>query len=397
MFAIGPHDSEKTLQFTGDGKWGRPSWVDSETQLPDALMTDRSILMERDKPLLPGASLRGSMRHAFSRLKNSEGKKVKDPHLFQGDVGEHDLGGRLFGTVAKSSRVIIRDGLANGEWSAAKLHMHAEDEFSASSYGSSKRDAVRVLKGTFPTRIVVEGPTSKDVESLVGELDHLIGLGEIGHLPVGGHKTKGAGWGLWKAGEWKNDDVKKARDWTPPIEEHNNQESAKKDKQQQTFIKATCESETYVRVCTPKESWDESKQLTLATAIEAAQKAFAQQQNPVAWWCDPTINLHLSIPPVTFGKGWPQDGDLQVDEVAFYSEKAVWRAAKTAKGVHWVFIQEVDENTPEAKKVDVISRPARLHKSERFSAAELDGNNVLLREWYADGALLGFTIEKERN
>ncbi len=67
--------------------------------------------------------------------------------------------GKAFGTVSKSSRILIRDARAEGEWAAAKLHMHAEDEFSAGSYGSAKRDAVRVLRGTFPVRIVVEGAT----------------------------------------------------------------------------------------------------------------------------------------------------------------------------------------------------------------------------------------------
>jgi hypothetical protein len=48
-----------------------------------------------------------------------------------GDVGAEDVAGKSFGTVSKSSRILIRDARAVGNWSAAKLHMHAEDEFSA--------------------------------------------------------------------------------------------------------------------------------------------------------------------------------------------------------------------------------------------------------------------------
>ena len=70
--------------------------------------------------------------------------------------------------------------------------MHAEDEFSAGSYGSAKRDAVRVLQGTFPVRIVVEGDTPEEVEPLVKLIDRQVALGALGHLPVGGHKTRGA-------------------------------------------------------------------------------------------------------------------------------------------------------------------------------------------------------------
>jgi hypothetical protein len=94
--------------------------------------------------------------------------------------------------------------------------MHAEDEFSAGSYGSAKRDAVRMLRGTFPVRIVVEGATPEVVEPLVKLIDRRVALGAIGHLPVGGHKTRGAGFGRWQAKPWVNDDVTQARDWTPP-------------------------------------------------------------------------------------------------------------------------------------------------------------------------------------
>ncbi|GIW42351.1 MAG: hypothetical protein KatS3mg076_2928 [Candidatus Binatia bacterium] len=157
MLAVGAHETEGTLQPTGDGLWARPSWA-TNADVPDCLTTDRAILMEGHRPLLPGASVRGPLRHAFSRLERAAGREVKDPHLFQGDVGEDDPAGKVFGTVSKSSRILIRDGRAEEGWAAAKLHMHAEDEFSAGSYGTAKRDAVRVLRGVFPVRIVVEGP-----------------------------------------------------------------------------------------------------------------------------------------------------------------------------------------------------------------------------------------------
>lgn len=215
MFAVGPHDTDRAMQPTGDGLWAKPTWA-TDAQMPYALATDRALLMDGVRPLLPGASVRGALRHAFSRLERAAGRDIEDPHIMQGQVGEDDLAGRAFGTASQSSRILIRDTRAEGEWAAAKLHMHAEDEFSAGSYGSAKRDAVRMLRGTFPVRIVVEGATSKEVEPLVQLVDRQVALGALGHLLVGGHKTRGAGAGHWQAKPWTADDVTKVRDWSPP-------------------------------------------------------------------------------------------------------------------------------------------------------------------------------------
>src|SRR5690606_305253 len=159
--AVGPHDTERAVQPTGDGQWAKPAWS-MIARIPEVLSTDRALLMDGGRPLLPGASVRGAIRHAFSRLERAAGHDVKDPHLAQREVGVDDLAGQAFGTVSKSSRILVRDARAEAEWAAAKLHMHAEDEFSAGSYGSAKRHAVRVLKGTFPVRIVVEGAKLSD-------------------------------------------------------------------------------------------------------------------------------------------------------------------------------------------------------------------------------------------
>lgn len=97
MLAIGPHDTERSSQPTGDGHWAKPSWA-INARVPDALITDRAILMEGDRPLLPGSSVRGPLRHAFSRAQRAAGNEVKDPHLVHGDVGVDDLAVKVFGT-----------------------------------------------------------------------------------------------------------------------------------------------------------------------------------------------------------------------------------------------------------------------------------------------------------
>lgn len=389
MFAVGPHDTERAVQPRGDGEWARPAWA-ANANTPVALSTDRALLMEGGRPLLPGASVRGPLRHAFSRTERAVGHDVKDPHLVQGDVGLDDPAGQAFGTVSKSSRVLIRDARAEGEWAAAKLHMHAEDEFSAGSYASAKRDAVRVLQGTFPVRIVIEGATAEEVEPLVKIIDRQVALGALGHLPVGGHKTRGAGAGRWQAKAWTNDDVKKARAWSPPKESEEQTSNAAHS--MRTFIERPAAANAWVRT----KHGTIAETLTLGEAAKLAKTALGDKL--IAWWCDPIIDLALTSPPTTFERKWPAGDDkLQVDEVAFYAERAVWRAARTSSGARFVLIEELTSKSDDAKPTRVLHTPACLHGFKRFSSANTGQGNVLLREWYDGDEVLGFTITQEQH
>ncbi|HXH13721.1 MAG TPA: hypothetical protein VNP04_28615 [Alphaproteobacteria bacterium] len=387
MLAIGTHDADRTFQPTGDGEWAKPAWA-TNAATPAELITDRAILMDGNRPLLPGSSFRGPLRHAFSRAERAAGREVKDPHLSQGNVGEDDPAGQAFGTVNKSSRILIRDARAEADWAAARLHMHAEDEFSAGSYGSAKRDGVRLLKGVFPVRIVVEGPTPEEVEPFVALIDRQVALGALGHLPIGGHKTRGAGWGHWRPQPWRVDDVEKVRDWVPP-----------KEPQPASPIE-TSSTSGFIERPNPTEAWVHVGQgalngaLTLGEAAKRAQSAFGRHAL-VAWWCDPSIDLNRKDPPPTFGRDWPLDSDVQVDEVAFYAERAVWRAVRTAAGGRYVFIEELDKGEPNARAARVVFTPARLHGFRRFSSANTGEGKVLLREWHVGNEILGFTIAKE--
>ncbi len=393
MLAIGPHDAEGMVQPTGDGTWAKPSWVASETPTPEAIFTDRPILMDGPRPLIPGASVRGPLRHAFSRAERAAGRSVQDPHLVQGNVGDNDPAGQAFGTVNRSSRILIRDARAEGEWAAAKLHMHAEDEFSAGSYGTAKRDAVRLLKGVFPVRIVVEGPTPQEVEPLVALIDRQIALGTLGHLPIGGHKTRGCGWGRWKPKGWRIDDVTATRTWTPS--ETSQQAVHEIRHGMRDFLDAPEPEDACVRVTSGTLS---SSRLTLSELANLAKKALGNM-TLIAWWCDPSIEFSVSQPPETFGTTWPDADTLQVDEVAFYAKHvgetkhAVWRAVRTSSGARWVLIEEVGPDTSDGKKVTVVHVPARLHGFKRFTAANTGRGTVLLRQWYEDDEILGFTVE----
>ena len=118
----------------------------------------------------------------------------------------------------------------------------------------------------------------------------------------------------------------------------------------------------------------------------------------VAWWCDPTINLDLRTPPATFGRTWPSEDDkLQVDEVAFYGEYAVWRAVRTSNGPRFVLIQEIDNEVNGAKRASIVYTPAQLHGFQRFTSDNTGQGNVLLREWHVGDEILGFTLTKEQH
>lgn len=394
MFAIGPHDTERALQPTGDGSWARPAWA-TDTMTPDELSTDRALLMDgpagEQRPLLPGASVRGPLRHVFSRHENEQAGRlvVKDPHLMQGKVGTDDPAGQAFGTVNQSSRILIRDARADGEWSAAKLHMHAEDEFSASTFGTSKRDAVRMLQGSFPVRIVVEGATHEEVEPLCKLIDRQVSLGALGHLLIGGHKTRGAGAGHWQSKPWSSNDVTATREWTQPSEPEKPKSDAPSSKRRDNDHREA--SDAWVKTATGRIS----EALTLSEAAKLAKAAFGDKL--VAWWCDPTIDLDLHTPPATFGWGWPSENDtLHVDEVAFYAERAVWRAVRTSNGPRFACIMEIDNEEDHAKQTRVVHTPARLHGFQRFSSANTGDGKVLLREWHVGNEILGFTLTKEQ-
>jgi hypothetical protein len=334
------------------------------------------------------------MRHAFSRAVHAHGGSVEDPHRVQGNVGENDDAGKIFGTVTHSSQVLICDARALDGWAAARLHMHAEDEFSAGSYGSAKRDGVRLLRGVFPMRIVVEGPDAATVETLIGDIDKLVALGALGHLPVGGDKTRGAGWGQWTAGEWQNNDVIKSRSWTRPVE------NGTDDGRPRSRLSEWHETPLQDAWIAVKPGTIDTADLTLGrAAYEAMQTVGDRAGELVAWWCEPTIDFTVTAPPQIFGWKWPEEGTLRVDEVAFFLERGSWRAARTARGNRWVFIWEVGAQEVDAEPVKASTTPAKLHGNmawgwKRFSAKSAGEDRLMVREWHSRAMPVGFTLNK---
>lgn len=390
--SIGAHSAEAGRQQTGTGIWAVPPWI--ADAVPPSLPTDRVIVMGEGSPVIPGSSLRGAMRHAHSRAVRAAGEPVFDPHTVDGDVPPNDLGGRLFGTVTRSSTVLIRDAVSDqGEpWTAARFHMHAEDEFSAGSYGSAKRDAVRLLSGEFHTQIVVEGASAQDADETAGQIRRLIGLGELVRLPVGGHKTRGAGWGRWVCQE-SPVDVTAQRRWEPS-ETSPLARPAETSRAGQLPQGATWKQDSQHVWITSSTGTVYADMLDLQTASTVPDLSGLGAF--IAWWCEPAIDFALATAPDVFGRELPSTDPLQVDEVVFFFEKGCAQVARTANGLRWVRLQEHPERVDGAVCAEARGVPARLHGGgARFDVSRTDRAGVVIREWVADGAIIGFTLEAD--
>ena len=398
MLAVGPHSADSGVQSRGSGLWARPCWEDSGVSEMN-FVTDRSVAMAGNRPLLAGASVRGPMRHAFSRSIRARNGSVQDPHPVQGEVGPNDPGGKVFGSVDRSSQVLISDAIAEDGWAAGRLHMHAEDEFSAGSFESAKRDAVRLLRADFPVRILVEGATVDEVETLTAEIDRLIALGRLGHLPIGGHKTRGAGWGRWVAAEdWKKCDVAFPKMASQPASAQGTATMEKPHERHARVVDrdvpASPAHET-VWVFVEHGKLD-TVSLTLEAALSEAMGTASDRSGKfVAWWGEPTIDLTVAEPPEVFGWSAQKADPLRIDEVIVFFERGSWRAARTAEGVQWVFIREVPSAEPGAERVEARLIPARLHGDTTRFAGNRDATDpVLVREWRGGTELIGFTLKR---
>ncbi len=411
MFAVGPHDLDRRRQDPGTGTWAKASENETATE---SIETNRALLMEGNVPLLPGSSVRGPLRHAFSRARRAAGETIQDPHTTdQHDVGENDEAGKVFGTVNQSSSLLIRDARAEGDWVAANLHAHAEDEFSAGAYGTSKRTAVRILQASFPVQMVVEGSDAQHVDTLVAKIDKLIALGKCGHLPIGADKTRGAGWGIWKpADKWIAVDVQGKAAQTNPNENTKQLAPANSNKTSQarptsprcfgsdakSAYKRVQESRATAYLVCDKKALGATQSLTLGDAAKLARQALGI--DAVAWWCEPTLDLSVTRSPLTFGWGTPENANLLVDEVMFFAPKQCWHAAKTQSGwrsVHW---HEVPDGTHGAIRVEVLTMPGVLHQDgTRFGQANLikGKRKIAVREWHNDEGRLGYTMTPFEN
>lgn len=187
--SIGGHASEE-LAASWDSHFLGPRGMD-ETRSREAFDPDFAVVTWEQnggrQPYIPGSSLRGPLRHAMSRLLKARG--VTDTELLDDIFGTTERSARL----QRSARLLIRDAFLkeDGEHTFAWLQAHAEDEFTAGAYGSSKFDRIAVMQGTFEWKMVLE-----DLDKAV--LEDLFRLAESGQIGIGGGQWRGHGWLRWE-------------------------------------------------------------------------------------------------------------------------------------------------------------------------------------------------------
>lgn len=174
-------------------------------------------------PYIPGSSLRGVLRHALRRLlvaRRAAGLFDKDVDAVMTD---------LFGNIKQSGRLLLKDALPapDAAFKLAWLQHHAEDEFTAGSYGSAKFDRIAVFQGSFDWQIVLlparqqemgsksetgsktgsktESKTDKPTaasETCAEVFEHylspLLELARQGQIGLGGGQWHGHGWLTWR-------------------------------------------------------------------------------------------------------------------------------------------------------------------------------------------------------
>ncbi len=197
--AVGGHAASEALT-----EWNSHYLTNKGQQLEkqkEEFAPDSSIVLTRSsngelQPFIPGSALRGPLRHTLSRFLRAKGKEIQDPN--QKNSEPTDMVAKLFGNLKKSAALLISDAyLVNDDWQAVWLQHHAEDEFSAGVYESSKFDRVALVNAEFAWRFVIEVQDEKDAEEYLQLLMPIFEYGEQGFLPVGGGQWRGLGWVKW--------------------------------------------------------------------------------------------------------------------------------------------------------------------------------------------------------
>jgi CRISPR/Cas system CSM-associated protein Csm3 (group 7 of RAMP superfamily) len=179
--------------------------TDSDHRLPMTKTCDGKLV-----PFIPGGSIRGVLRHAFSRWYQLQGESIYDPSKKYDAIKENkearDPVELLFGDhphrhaqKGQSSALLVRDAYLekNSNWKAVVLEHHAEDEFTASTFESAKFDRQVLLKGTFEFCMEIE--LNSYNQGIADEFCTFVkGITEARQLHLGGGVWRGYGSPKWE-------------------------------------------------------------------------------------------------------------------------------------------------------------------------------------------------------
>ncbi|MGH6815724.1 MAG: RAMP superfamily CRISPR-associated protein, partial [Hyphomicrobiaceae bacterium] len=420
--AVGGHPGNSVLTHFDAGSYGRPRGI-KEKAFEDAYSTDRPLAMTkgtdgRMRPFLPGASLRGPLRHALSRAHRARGTDVSDPNVSHDKPGQP---GEIFGTIEQSARLLVRDAeVLDDGWQAVRMQHHAEDEFAAGPYGSAKFDATVLLEASFGWRMVLEGNNEIElaewkaaVKSLLGDDADLTGLGTLGHLPVGGLKWRGAGWGRWCVEKIEQVD-EQAEPGTAPsdtsdtVASRKDSGAASTDAAQSTYPNARAALDEVKRIVASlevdldieRDSVSE-EELTFAEVAKAVKPG----DHCVSWWVEPRANpADIGRPrPVCFGWGVPPTEDFALDEARVSFADGAWHAVRQRKGYRWVRLRETAKSDAAGKpisyaKTQLVALRSDIgrfgwDKGETFKTPK-QHDRIKVTAYIRDGRTLGFRWEE---
>ena len=231
--------------------YARPDASAADAGATDApFVHTRPAGAEASRPCAPGASLRGPLRHAASRLARlgDPDAAVRDPNwrwdpearrledelrAAEADPARRataewvrglvDPLTRWFGAEELAAQVLVSDARVTGGFELVRLEHHAEDEFTAGVYRTAKFDREVLTRGRLEFKLVVElEPEERSGQSLAQGLESArralapaLHLARAGHLPVGGGKWRGTGWIPWSVKEVALERVGEARPAAP--------------------------------------------------------------------------------------------------------------------------------------------------------------------------------------
>lgn len=153
------------------------------------------------RPYIPGSSIRGPLRHAWSWWLRRQGNAVWDPaSVIQDPEFDIDPVAAIFGSKAQSARFLISDAaLENDDYDFLLLEQHAGDEFTGGVFASGKFNRLCLLRGTFTCDFLFEYDRREpEILQQFEESIRIVGnLGDNRMLPLGGGKYRGHGWVKW--------------------------------------------------------------------------------------------------------------------------------------------------------------------------------------------------------
>ena len=150
------------------------------------------------QPFIPGSALRGPLRHALERHYRASGDYLQQQTALRQFFGSlEDENGE---SGATSAALLVSDAeIESADWQAAWFQLHAEDEFTAGAFGSSKFDRLALVSGVFSGKLVLEARTDA-IAQLEPLLEKIQDLAISGQVALGGGQWRGHGGVRWEFG-----------------------------------------------------------------------------------------------------------------------------------------------------------------------------------------------------